>query len=146
LDDLVEAWFLETYGAGIIMETVYDPGDGVPERIAELRAARERLRADRQTGLYDAADDERWFRRQYVEIGDEIEALEKEPRRAAGMVQRPTGETVADRWFNARDVQARKEILLDFRVRVTLFPTTSPVRWVVGALHGPERDPLSAAA
>ncbi|MER5178130.1 recombinase family protein [Streptomyces sp. NPDC002896] len=142
-DAMVEAWFLETFGDGLIVETVYDPGNGVPERIAELQASRERLRADRQAGLYDSSDDAEWFRKQYAAMGQELAALELEPHRPAGMVQRPTGETVADRWHKAPDVQARKEILLDFGVRVTLFPADAPVRWAPGVMHGPERDPLA---
>ncbi|GAB2966232.1 hypothetical protein GCM10023080_030210 [Streptomyces pseudoechinosporeus] len=76
--------------------------------------------------------------------GQELADLELEPQRPPGMVQRPTGETVADRWYGAMDVQARKEILLDFGVRVTVFPVSTLVRWVLGVVHGPERDPLSA--
>ncbi|MFJ4791184.1 recombinase family protein [Streptomyces sp. NPDC088794] len=145
LDAVVEVWFLATFGDGMIVETVYDPGNGVLERIAELQASRARLRADRQTGLYDSPDDEEWFRKQYAAMGQELADLELEPQRPSGMLQRPTGETVADRWYAAKDVQARKEILLDFGVRVTVFPVSAPVRWVVGVIHGPERDPLSAA-
>ncbi|MFF3380512.1 zinc ribbon domain-containing protein [Streptomyces sp. NPDC002680] len=144
LDEAVEAWFLETFGDGMILETVYDPGNGVAERIAELRASRERLRLDRQAGLYDSPDDAEWFRKQYAVLGQELAALELEPQRPPGMVQRPTGQTVADRWRAAPDVQARKEILLDFRVRVTLFPVKAPVRWVAGVLHGPDRPALLA--
>jgi hypothetical protein len=141
LDEFVEGWFLETYGDGVIVETVYDPGNGVPERIAEVQANRKRLRADRQAGLYDDADDAEWYREQYAAMGRELALLEAEPQRPPGMVQRPTGETVADRWNNAPDVQARKEILLDFRVRVTVFPVDAPVRWVPGVMRGPEKDP-----
>ncbi|MFJ5673974.1 hypothetical protein [Streptomyces sp. NPDC093097] len=36
------------------------------------------------------------------------------PWRPAGMVQRPTGEMVADRRFNAPGIQVRKQILMDF--------------------------------
>ncbi|GAA3857824.1 recombinase family protein [Streptomyces sedi] len=139
LDAWVEEWFLRTYGDGMIFETVYDPGNGVRERIAEIRANRERLRADRQSGLYDAPDDAEWFRQRYAEMGRELALLEAEPERAPGLVQRPTGETVADRWAKAADDQARKEILLDFGVRVTLFPASAPVRWVPGVVHGPHR-------
>ncbi|WP_328869671.1 recombinase family protein [Streptomyces sp. NBC_00287] len=145
LDAVVEAWFLEKFGDGMILETVFDPGNGVAERIAELRASRERLRLDRQAGLYDAPDDAEWFRKQYALLGQELAAMEREPQRSPGMVQRPTGETVTDRWHSAPDVQARKEILLDFGVRVMLFPAKSPVRWVVGVMHGPERPPMGAA-
>ncbi|WTD06785.1 recombinase family protein [Streptomyces albidoflavus] len=140
LDAYVEEWFLRELGDGLIYETVYDPGNGIPERMAEIRASRERLRADREAGLYDAPDDAAWFRARYAALGGELAALEAEPQRAPGMVRRPTGETVADRWFRAPDVQARKEILIDFGVRVTLFPASAPVRWVPGFMHGPERD------
>ncbi|MFB7327420.1 recombinase family protein [Streptomyces sp. NPDC056190] len=141
LDSYVEEWFLRELGDGLIYETVYDPGNGIPERIAETRASRERLRADREAGLYDSPDDAAWFRDRYAALGRELAALEAEPQRAPGMVRRPTGETVADRWFGAPDVQARKEILIDFGVRVTLFPASAPVRWVPGFLHGPEQSP-----
>ncbi|MEU8698385.1 zinc ribbon domain-containing protein [Streptomyces sp. NPDC048680] len=141
LDSYVEEWFLRKLGDGLIFETVYDPGDGIPERIAETRANRERLRADREAGLYDSSDDASWFRDRYAALGRELAALEAEPQQPPGMVRRPTGETVADRWFRAPDVQARKEILIDFGVRVTLFPAKAPVRWVPGFMHGPEQNP-----
>ncbi|MFD6150279.1 recombinase family protein [Streptomyces sp. NPDC060243] len=145
LDAYVEEWFLREWGDGLIYEMVYDPGNGIPERIAEARASRERLRADREAGLYDAPDDAVWFRERYTALGRELDALEAEPRRAPGMVRRPTGETVADRWFGAPDTQARKEILIDFGVRVTLFPATAPRRWVPGYVHGPEARPMGLA-
>ncbi|MCX5535106.1 recombinase family protein [Streptomyces sp. NBC_00006] len=142
LDTWVESWFLEKYGAGEIFETVYDSGNGVAERIAELQASRARLRADREAGIYDGEEDAQWFRERYGDLGRELASLEREPSRAPGMVQRPTGETIADRWEKALDVQARKEMLLDFDVRVTLYPAAAPVRWVPGIMHGPERDPI----
>ncbi|WP_328382426.1 hypothetical protein OHS81_03865 [Streptomyces sp. NBC_00400] len=51
LDGHVEEWFLQKFGDGVIFETVYDPGNGVPERIAEVQATRERFRADWEAGL-----------------------------------------------------------------------------------------------
>jgi hypothetical protein len=72
LDAKVENWFLAQYGSGMIMETVYDPGDGIVERIAEIEAARRRLRADREAGLYDADDDAEWFRSRDAEMGREL--------------------------------------------------------------------------
>ncbi len=54
LDAYVEEWFLRELGDGVIYETVYDPGNGIAERVAETRVSRERLRADREAGLYDA--------------------------------------------------------------------------------------------
>lgn len=142
LDGLVEAWFLEKFGHGAIMETVYDSGNGVADRIAEVKASRQRLRADREAGLYDQPDDAQWYRERYSKLSRELQDLEAEPQRPPGMVQRPTGETVADRWAKAPDVQARKEILLDFGVSVTVFPASAPVRWVPGILHTQEGHPL----
>ena len=139
LDAYVEEWFLREFGDGLIFETVYDEGNGVAERMAELRASRERLRNDREAGLYDAQDDEVWFRDKYAAMGREPAQLEGEPQRAPGMIRRATGETVRDRWNKAPDIQARKEILVDFGIRVTLFPASAPVRWVPGVIHGPER-------
>lgn len=59
------------------MERVYEPGNGVRERIDELRAARQRLRSDRDSGLYDAPDDADWFRSRYAAMGRELEKLER---------------------------------------------------------------------
>lgn len=119
------------------METVFDAGDGFSERIVEVEAARSRLRSDREAGLFDAPDDADWFRSRYAEMGRELAKLRLEPVRPAGMVTRPTGETVEDRWVKAPDVQAKKEILREFGVRVTIWPAKSPVRWYVGRMHGP---------
>ncbi|MEV5129109.1 recombinase family protein [[Kitasatospora] papulosa] len=143
LDELVEGWFLSEYGHGVIMETVYDAGDGHAERITEVEASRTRLRTDREAGLYDAPDDAEWFRSRYAEMGRELAKLRREPIRPAGMVTRPTGETIEGRWAKAPDVQAKKEILRDFGIRVTVWPTTAPLRWYVGRVHGPmlERNP-----
>lgn len=143
LDSLVEEWFMQTFGDGLIYETVFDPGNGVSERIVEVRASRGRLRADREAGLYDAPDDAEWFRTRYAEMGQELAALEAEPVRQPGMVRRPTGETVADRWAKARDVHERKEILLDFSVRVTLNSSGAVQRWVAEVVHDqpPDWDP-----
>ncbi|MGQ4512912.1 hypothetical protein [Streptomyces sp. DW26H14] len=111
--------------------------------MAETRASRERLRADLEARLYDAPDDAAWFRNRYAAPGRELAAWEAEPKRLPGMIRRPTGEIVADRWFGAPDVQARQEILVGFGVRVTLFPVGAPRRWVPGFVHGPERNPTS---
>lgn len=140
LDARMESWFLAQYGSGMIMETVYDPGDGLAERIAEVEAARQRLRGDREAGLYDAPDDAEWFRSRYASMGKDLAKLRREPARPAGMVTRPTGQTVADRWAAAPEVQARKEILQDFGIRVTIWPAKSAVRWFPGVVHGPAQQ------
>src|SRR5262249_15994661 len=62
LDRQVSEWFLACYGSGEVMRKIYDPGTGHAAQIAELEAARKRLRGDRAAGLYDDADDAEWYR------------------------------------------------------------------------------------
>ncbi|MFF2131984.1 hypothetical protein ACFVW1_42890 [Streptomyces olivochromogenes] len=68
----------------MIYETVRDPGNGIPERIAETRANRERLRFDREAGLYDSADAAAWFRERYAALGRQPAAIEAECSIASG--------------------------------------------------------------
>lgn len=121
LDQQVEEWFLSRYGAGMVMRREYDPGTGYAVRIKELEADRARLREDRQAGLYDALDDAEWFRTEYTRMGEEISELRELPESPAGMRTVPTGETIAQQWQAAPDDAARREILAEFDVRVTLF-------------------------
>ncbi len=141
LGEMVTHWFLGNWGESMLMETVYDPGNGIPERIAEVEASRSRLRADREAGLYDSPEETEWFRDRYSAMSREISALNAEPLRPPGMITRPTGETVEDRWINAPDDAARRELLGEFRVMVTLWPEGAPRRRHVAMMHGPDRDP-----
>ncbi|MDB5911080.1 MAG: hypothetical protein JWP34_5197, partial [Massilia sp.] len=122
LDQWVEDWFLAEYGHHALMRREYDPGTGHAARIAELEADRKRLRDDRSAGLYDAEDDAEWFRGEYARMGAEISELRRLPDRPAGMRSVPTGETIEDAWNAAPDEAARREMLGEFDVRVTLFP------------------------
>lgn len=139
LDEKVTGWFLTEYGDLQIMETIYDPGNGIPERIAEIKASRERLRADRGAGLYDSPEDAEWYRDRFAQMTAEMTALRNEPVRAPGMVKIPTGRTIEDEWNKAPDDAARRELLEEFRIMVTVWPEGSPRRWYAGPQHGPER-------
>ena len=103
------------------MRKVYDPGTGHAAEIAELEAARKRMRGDRQAGLYDDAAGTEWFRAEYKRIGGEITALKALPERQPGMRLVPAGRTVAQEWENADDAR-RREMLSEFEVRVVLHP------------------------
>lgn len=129
LEEAVTGWFLETYGDHAYMETVYDPGNGVEEEIAEVSTARNRLRDDRDAGLYDDEEDAEWYRKRYSHLTAEIKRLKAVPIRPAGMVARPTGETVASRWAGAADNAERREILHEFDVTVKVYPEGSAYRW-----------------
>ncbi|MFJ3220318.1 hypothetical protein ACIPLC_30910 [Kitasatospora sp. NPDC086801] len=121
LDKEVESWFLGRFGAGQLMQRIYDPGNGIANEIAEHEAAKQRLRADRQAKLYDSVEDTAWYQREYKRITDKITELKKQPERPAGWYSIPTGRTVADEWHAADNV-ARREMLAEHGVVVRLFP------------------------
>ncbi|MEV0443996.1 recombinase family protein [Streptomyces spectabilis] len=129
LESGLTGWFLGTYGDHKYMETVFDPGNGVEDEMNEKIAARSRLRGDRDAGLYDDEDDEDWYRTRYSALTADIKRLRATPARPAGMVTRPTGETVKSRWEAAVDDGARREILNEFGVTVEVFPAGHTPRW-----------------
>ncbi|MBT2482518.1 recombinase family protein [Streptomyces sp. ISL-94] len=130
LEEKLGGWFLATFGEHAYMETIYDPGNGVEEELAEIVTARKRLRDDRDAGLYDEGDDTDWYRTRYGQLTEEIKRLKAVPTRPAGMVTRPTGETVASRWGSAADDGERREILIENGVTVAVWPESHQPRWV----------------
>ncbi|HEY1703043.1 MAG TPA: recombinase family protein [Trebonia sp.] len=122
LDALAGEWFLARYGAGEVMRKVYDPGTGYASQVKELENTRNRLRDDRQAGLYDSPDDAEWYRAEYTRLGEEITALRAQPERKPGMRTVSTGRTVAQDWEDADDA-GRREMLAAYEVRVVLHPT-----------------------
>ncbi|MFF7636528.1 recombinase family protein [Kitasatospora sp. NPDC008050] len=135
LDKKVEAWFLGRYGAMQEMKKVYDPGTGYAAKIASLEADRQRLRDDRQAGLYDEPDDATWYRTEYARMGKEIKELRALPERPPGMRMQATGRTVATRWHAAPDDAARRELLNEFNVRVVLFPEEAEKRYTITGIN-----------
>lgn len=128
LDAKVTEWFLSEYGGGQVMKRKFIPGTSYATEIADLEVDRKRLREDRQAGLHDAPDDVAWFREQYKHMGEELARLKELPERPARVVMVPTGETVADVWENAKDDARRREMLVDFGVKVELFPLRASQR------------------
>lgn len=131
----VEKWFLLEYGSAQILKTEFDPGTGYAARILELEKNRERLRDDRAAGLYDSPDDAGWFRTEYGRMGREIARYKALPERPAGMRTVPTGKTVADEWYAAKDGAARRELLAQFGVRVLIYPAKAPKRVVCSGVN-----------
>jgi DNA invertase Pin-like site-specific DNA recombinase len=146
LDALVEEWFLATFGASRLMERVFDPGTGHAGRIAQLESERERLRSDRQAGLYDSPDDAAWFREVYARIGKELAEVKSYPERPAELKWVPTGETVADQWARSSEVE-RREMLANYHVKVVLYPRGhSPRVWIHNLSDEAEADAIEAMA
>jgi hypothetical protein len=119
LDAQVSAWFVSTYGAGEVMKKVWDAGTGHTAQIKELTAARDRLKSDRDAGLYDDPDEAEWYRARYRSISDEITTLKALPERKPGMIEISTGRTIAQEW-EAADKPRRREMLAEFAVRVVV--------------------------
>jgi hypothetical protein len=137
LDSQAGEWFLARYGAGEVMRKVYDPGTGHAAEIAELEAARKRLRDDRKSGLYDAPDDAEWYRTEYKRLGEEITVLRGLPEREPGMRSKGTGRTVAQDWEKADDAR-RREMLTEFEVRVVLHPLGHAPRVAITGIEVPD--------
>jgi site-specific DNA recombinase len=131
LDQQVTEFFISRYGAGERMEQRWDPGTGYAGRIAELEHNRNRLKDDRRAGLYDAPDEQVWFRTEYKRITQEIAELKKLPERPSAMRLMPTGQTVAEAWQEAPDDAARREMLAEYNVHVVLFPRSVKNRVVI---------------
>ncbi|MFJ8472180.1 recombinase family protein [Kitasatospora sp. NPDC094011] len=121
----VEQWFLDQYGPAEIMERVFDPGTGYASQIAELKAARTRLRTDRDAGLYEDDDEAAWYQDRYQQLTRDIAELKKKPERASGWHVVPTGQTVADKWGEA-DGAGRRELLDEYGVQAVLYPARGP--------------------
>lgn len=137
LDDQVGAWFLDHYGSGEVMKRVWDPGTGYAAQIKELEADRNRLKGDRNAGLYDAPAEEEWYRREYLRMTEEIARLANLPERPGAMRLMPTGQTIAEKWQSAPDDAVRREMLNEFKVRFTLFPTTAENRVQIHGIRLP---------
>ncbi|MFJ6137080.1 recombinase family protein [Kitasatospora sp. NPDC092286] len=137
LDSAVETWFLSRFGEGQVMERRFDPGTGYAAQIKTLQDDRKRLRDDRNAGLYDEPDDEEWYRTEYARMGQEIRRLKELPDRPPAMRLMPTGRTIGDDWRAASDNAARREILIEYGVSVTLFPQKASNRYVITASVSP---------
>jgi DNA invertase Pin-like site-specific DNA recombinase len=122
LEEKVRNVFLTDFGDHMFMEMVYDPGNGNEEALAGARAARKRLRDDREAGLYEDEEDAEWYRSRYEQLTAEIKKLAAEPVRPAGMISRPTGRTVAMEWHSAADDGVRRGLLQEFGVSIKVWP------------------------
>ncbi|WP_406113970.1 recombinase family protein [Kitasatospora purpeofusca] len=128
LEAEVTTWFLTRYGAGKLMETRFISGTDYANQIAELTMVKARFMDDRKAGVYDEPEDYARFLADLDQIKDEIAELRKKPERPAGLHKVFTGKTVADKWREAPDDAARRGILEEYGVRVTLYPFKGPNR------------------
>jgi hypothetical protein len=110
---------------------VFDPGTGHAARRAELETDLTRLREDRQAGIYDRPTDADWFRAEYQRLSQDLDAINTEPERDAGMVWVPTGTTMGDLWQQAETDAQRRELLASYHVKAVVYPRGSELRvWI----------------
>jgi DNA invertase Pin-like site-specific DNA recombinase len=122
LDAMVTEYFLENFGGTRQYRQVFDPGTGHAARRAELETDLTRLREDRNAGLYDRPADAQWYRAEYRRLGEELDALNAQPEREAGMVWVPTGKTMGELWTQAPGDAERRELLASYNVKAVIFP------------------------
>lgn len=122
LEAHVTTVFLDRFGHVPHIEKTFRPGNGKGSRMTELTADLRRLRSDREAGLYDSAIDEAWFQDRYRALTTELKAVEQMPDEPGRMVWTLTGKTLADRWHQAPDNAARRELLTIAGIRVLIFP------------------------
>jgi hypothetical protein len=130
LDRLATEEFLSRFGAVEEYEEAYDPGSDATARLAEVEAERNRLRDDRNAGIYDSRADAEWFRAEFQRLTAVMGELRAAPQRTARMYWRPTGVTVADKWHTATSNAERRVLMASYDFRAEVFPTTAAKRVV----------------
>lgn len=121
--DLMDQWaeeqFLSKLGAVQVTERVEVPGQDHSADIQRVRESIKRLRADREMGLYDGAEDEAEYAEMMRTLIAERRELEARPVIPPSVRMVPTGKTYADEWAEA-DKEGRRRMLLESGVRITL--------------------------
>src|SRR5207302_8664213 len=75
--------------------------------------------------------DAEWYRAEYRRLSQELDALNAEPEREAGMIWVPTGKTMGDLWRQAATDAERRELLASYGVKAVVYPRGSRQRvWI----------------
>jgi hypothetical protein len=134
---VVGEWFLRTFGPAEFTRRVRVGGTDRTAEIAELEADLEEL-SGRLAGLRGPALDA--VLSQLQGRSDRLEELKAAPVEEARWEWVPTGRTVADEWHAKEgDVAARRLMLLEYGVRVTVAPAYGARKW------DPERVSIDVA-
>lgn len=146
LDAMVTEHFLKEIGPSPQYRQAFDPGTGHAARRAELETDVTRLREDRAAGLYDRPEDAEWFRGEFQRLRQELDALNAQPERGAGMVWVPTGKTMAEVWHEASTVAARRELLESYHIKAVVYPRGAAQRvWIHNLDPGTEAESRQAS-
>lgn len=115
--EIVEDTFLYELGGHYVTEWVFVPGEDHTDELEKLHSQIDRLRRDRDDGLYDGPQDHEKYREMMqgkISRRRELEAL---PQRAAGWAHRQTSETYRQAWHRS-DEQGRRRLLVDAGIKL----------------------------
>jgi hypothetical protein len=124
---IVEAEFLSQVGVERVHRKVFVPGASHEVELRELKGKIQRLRQDREQGLFDGEDDEIEYRKLMTGYLSRRRELERLPTDSAGWRYEVTDETYADAWEHG-DNQKRRHLLMDAGFR---FEVLSVREWTV---------------
>ncbi|WP_230421798.1 recombinase family protein [Catenulispora pinistramenti] len=130
LEALVEMLFLNKVGPVEVYRRRHVEGEDHSAELDSVNRRIRRLRDDRESGLYDGADDEAEYSETMRWLMSERKRLEALPTREATVVSEPTGETYAEVWSRL-DTEGRRRFLID-----------TGVRCEIGSVEGARRQPL----
>ncbi|MFD7750663.1 recombinase family protein [Streptomyces sp. NPDC059757] len=98
LEERVEEVFLSHAGDIEIVRRVFRPGIDYTRQIEEVSRSLERLREDRNAGLYDSTDGRDYWVKAVKSREAKLTELRSLPTRPDRWEEIPTGETYAERW------------------------------------------------
>lgn len=128
LESEIEQLIMEHIGRLERTERVYVPGEDHADDLAQVEAAIDGARREKDIGLYDG-DEDSYFDRMRGLV-DRRRSLQEMPARASGYVTRGMGETFGEAWERG-DIESRREILIKSGIRVLVSPPGAPIGGVL---------------
>jgi DNA invertase Pin-like site-specific DNA recombinase len=124
---IVEAEFLSQVGGERVHRKMFVPGASHEIELRELKGKIQRLRQDREQGLFDGEDDEIGYRKLMTSYLSRRRELERLPTGSTGWRYEVTDETYGEAWERGDD-QKRRQLLMDAGFR---FEVLSVREWTV---------------
>lgn len=121
LDSFLEGHFLDEFGHLQVTTREWQQGNDLAGELERVEASIKRLRSEQDAGLIITDEDhEDYLRRMKALTSRRASILDAEPRKP-GWVYKDTGETFREAWERTTDPKERRQMLVDKRVRLTLF-------------------------
>lgn len=120
LEKTVEDAFLDFAGRIEIMRRIFRPGINYTRQIEDVTRSLDRLRQDRDTGLYDSPEDRDYWVKAVKSRQAKLAELKALPIRPDQWEDVPTGETYAERWAKFATASEKAKELRAAGIRVTV--------------------------